>query len=232
MIQFKNIEISKDEVLRYLGHKMQKIDNDLDNLINETIEESKELIFPKYVLGEYKTILGDDKVELEGTNLVLLGKDIKEHLLNANTTVIMAVTLGSIIEKKIALYEKSNLTKALILDSCATTAVEEVCDIIEEYVKEEAKNKGLGITFRYSPGYGDLPLSTQKEFIKTLSADIRIGLTTSEHYLLFPRKSVTAIIGIGNKEVKSKERDCSKCIMYNSCNFKKGGKSCGYKGIK
>ena len=65
-----------------------------------------------------------------------------------------------------------------------------------------------------------------------ISSEKRIGETITRQHLLFPRKSVTAIIGIGNKEVKSKERDCSKCIMYNSCNFKKGGKSCGYKGIK
>lgn len=206
---------------------MQEIDSELDSLIDTTIEESKSLIAPKYVLGEYKTVIGENKVELEGTNLILLGNDIREHLLNAQSTVIMAVTLGSIIEKKIALYEKTNLTKALILDSCATTAVEEVCDIIEEYVKKEARNKGLGITFRYSPGYGDLPLSVQKDFIKTLSADKRIGLTTSNHYLLFPRKSVTAIIGLIPEEMESKKRTCEVCKNYENCSFRREGTSCG-----
>ena len=80
---------------------------------------------------------------LEGTNLVFQGKDIKEHLKYSNEVVVMAVTIGSKIETKIKFYEKSNLTKALILDACATTAVEEVCDEIEEYIKIEANLKGF-----------------------------------------------------------------------------------------
>ena len=47
----------------------------------------------------------------------------------------MGVTIGGNIEKRINLYGKTNLTKSLILDSCATTAVEEICDKVEDYIK-------------------------------------------------------------------------------------------------
>ena len=40
----------------------------------------------------------------------------------------MAATIGNDIERKTRLYEKTNLTKALIFDACATTAIESVCD--------------------------------------------------------------------------------------------------------
>lgn len=227
MIDISNLIIDKKEVLRYLGHKMQKIDNELNELINECIEECKSIITPKYIYGEYSIILDNEKVILDGTSLVLTGKDIVEHLKNSKTVMIMAVTLGAFIEKKIAFYERTNLTKALILDSTATTAVEEVCDIIENHIKKEALDRNLGITFRYSPGYGDLPLSIQKDFISTLSADRRIGLSTSDHYLLFPRKSVTAIIGLVPKEIQSKKRSCEVCKNYENCSFRKEGTSCG-----
>lgn len=227
MIDLTKVKVPKDEVLRYLGYKKQVLSSDLDSLIDETIEESKSLIMPKFVYAEYKTIIHEDSVELEGTNLVLEGNDIREHLKNASSTVIMAVTLGTMIEKKISFYEKINLTKALILDSCATTIVEEICDLIEEEVKEDATEKGLGITFRYSPGYGDLPLKTQRDFINTLRADKSIGLTASEHYLLFPRKSVTAIIGLIPKNLETKKRTCEVCKNYNNCSFRKEGATCG-----
>lgn len=44
--------------------------------------------------------------------------------------------------------------KALIIDACATTAVEELCDIVEEKIREETEEKRMKITFRYISGYG------------------------------------------------------------------------------
>lgn len=227
MLKLKPVTIPKDEVLRYLGYKKQEIEESLDKLINETIEESKELLLPKFVYGSYKNKLQENGVLLEGTNLVFKGKDIKEHLKYSNEVAVMAVTIGSKIETRIKFYEKSNLTKALILDSCATTAVEEVCDQIEEYIKMEANKKNLSITFRYSPGYGDLPLTIQGEVISVLKADKTIGLTASAHHLLFPRKSVTAIIGLIPMGQEIKEKGCETCKNYETCGFRREGIVCG-----
>lgn len=227
MLKLKMVRIPKDEVLRYLGYKKQEIEESLNKLIDETIEESKELLLPKFVYGSYKNKLQDNGVLLEGTNLVLQGKDIKEHLKYSNEVSVMAVTIGSKIETKIKFYEKSNLTKALILDSCATTAVEEVCDQIEDYIKMEANKNNLSITFRYSPGYGDLPLTIQGEVISILKADKTIGLTVSDHHILFPRKSVTAIIGLIPMGHELKEKGCKTCKNYETCGFRREGIICG-----
>ena len=227
MLKLKGVTIPKEEVLRYLGYKKQEIEESLDKLIDETIEESKELLLPKFVYGSYKNELIDKGVSLEGTNLVLEGNDIKEHLKYSKEVTVMAVTIGSKIETKIKFYEKSNLTKALILDACATTAVEEVCDEIEEHIKKEANSNELSITFRYSPGYGDLPLTIQGELISILKADKTIGLTASAHHLLFPRKSVTAIIGLIPMGQKLKEKGCKTCKNYETCGFRREGIVCG-----
>lgn len=222
-----DIEINKDEVLRYLGYKNQIIDEKIILIIDECIEEVKKTINPR-VVYEYKDIkILDEEVEILGTNLVLIGKDINKHLYNSQKCVLMAVTIGNEIERKTRLYEKTNLTKALILDSCATTAVEEICDIIEEEVRKNAGNDNKDITFRYSPGYGDLPLDVQNSFLRALDAQKKIGLTVSENNLLFPRKSVTAIIGIIEKSMKKKKRSCKECSNYENCNFRREGESCG-----
>ncbi|AWK52619.1 methionine synthase [Clostridium beijerinckii] len=221
------LEINKEEVLRYLGYKGQDIDENLCNTIEECREEIKKVITPRVVYS-YKNIkLSDDGVEVITTNLILKGKDIKEHLKNSRECVLMAVTLGNEVEKRTRLYEKTNLTKALILDACATTAVEEVCDILENDVKEKAILDGMNITFRYSPGYGDLPLDVQNSFLRTLEAQKKIGLTVSENNLLFPRKSVTAIIGIVNGGIEKKKKSCKECSNYENCSFRKEGESCG-----
>ncbi|MBU5487832.1 methionine synthase [Clostridium sp. MSJ-8] len=226
-MNFKGLSIPKKEVLRYLGHKNQEINGNIDRLIDETIEEAKELIAPKKVVARYRITIKDTGVYLDNTNLVLTGEDIKNHLKYSKDIYIMAVTLGSVIEKKIAYYEKIDLTKAIILDSCATTAVEEFCDYIEEDIKKIAENENMGITFRYSPGYGDLPIDIQKDFLDTLNATKVIGLTVSRHNLLMPRKSVTAIIGLIPKDKELNKRTCEVCSNYENCKFRKEGVSCG-----
>lgn len=226
-MNFKGLSIPKKEVLRYLGHKNQEINGNIDRLIDETIEEAKELIAPKKVVARYRITIKDTGVYLDNTNLVLTGEDIKNHLKYSKDIYIMAVTLGSVIEKKIAYYEKIDLTKAIILDSCATTAVEKFCDYIEEDIKKIAENENMGITFRYSPGYGDLPIDIQKDFLDTLNATKVIGLTVSRHNLLMPRKSVTAIIGLIPKDKELNKRTCEVCSNYENCKFRKEGVSCG-----
>lgn len=221
------LAIPKKEVLRYLGHKNQEINGNIDRLIDETIKEAKELVNPKKVVARYKITINDTGVSLDNTNLILTGEDIKNHLKYSKDIYIMAVTLGSAIEKKIAYYEKIDLTKAVILDSCATTAVEEFCDFIEEDIKKIAESEHKGITFRYSPGYGDLPIDIQKDFLDTLNATKTIGLSVSSHNLLMPRKSVTAIIGLIPKDRAINKRTCEVCSNYNNCKFRKEGVSCG-----
>ncbi|WP_294401374.1 vitamin B12 dependent-methionine synthase activation domain-containing protein [uncultured Clostridium sp.] len=221
------LKIDRQEVLRYLGYRGQEIDNNMTEMIDGCRKEVQNVILPRAVY-EYKKISSTDKgIEIDGTNLILSGKDIAEHLKNSKECLLMAVTLGNDIEKRTRLYEKVNLTKALIIDACATTAVEEVCDIIEEKVRKEAESMGMNITFRYSPGYGDLPLDIQNNFLRVLDAQKKIGLTVSENNLLFPRKSVTAIIGIVSADIKINKKSCENCSNYNNCTFRREGENCG-----
>ena len=67
----------------------------------------------------------------------------------------------------------------------------------------------------------------QKDLIDTLNAQRRIGLTVSSHFLLFPRKSVTAIIGFISKDKEEKRRGCEVCKNYESCSFRREGLVCG-----
>ena len=221
------LEIPKDEVLRYLGYRSQLIDEKLDELIKLTIEESKTLITPRFITSRCKVSLVENGVKLLGTSILLTGNDIKEHLKDSKECILMGVTIGGNIEKRINLYGKTNLTKSLILDSCATTAVEEICDKVEDYIKGEAIGNGESTTFRYSPGYGDLSLDVQKDIINTLKAEKTIGLTVSAHNLLMPRKSVTAIIGLIPKDKEVKKKGCEVCKNYENCSFRKEGIVCG-----
>ncbi|MCT4593664.1 MAG: methionine synthase [Anaeromicrobium sp.] len=212
------MSIDKKEVLRYLSYKNQYIDEKLNNLIDECIVEIKSISKPKYVYDIFN-INKDNGYILENTNFTLEGENIKEHLKDSTKCVVMVATLGSMVDYKIRYYEKINLTKALILDACATTYIEYICDRIEEEIKEIARNEGKNITFRYSPGYGDFSIEVQNNILNILDGNKRVGVTATESSILIPRKSVTALIGFQIKEKKNINK-CLSCNKYESCSFR------------
>ena len=71
--------------------------------------------------------------------------------------------------------------------------VEEVCDTLE--VQIQAAHH-CTLRRRYSPGYYDLKLESQKDFFKLIDITKRIGVTLSDSLLMIPSKSVTAFIGV------------------------------------
>ena len=219
--------VNRDEVLRYLGFRGQIIDEKLEELIDECRETVVVKSDPKYVYGYFNIENNDEGILIKDTTLVLKGEDIKNHLKDCDKCALMVVTLGLNIEREIILNEKVSLTKSIVLDSCATTYIEEVCDNIQNDIEQFAKKNNLNITSRYSPGYGDLSLDSQEKILSVTDASKRRGVTTTEHNILFPRKSVTAIIGLSKGKIQKTKRDCTKCNKYNDCVFRKGGSNCG-----
>src|SRR5690606_5562443 len=119
-----------------------------------------------------------------------------------------------------------NMTKSLILDACATAAIESFCDEVEGAIKEVAISQGYNITSRYSPGYGDFSIEIQPHILRTLNSLVQIGVTVTVSLILIPRKSVTAIIGLCKNKVISKPLKCVGCNNLDSCMYAERGKLC------
>ena len=223
-----SISIDREEVLRYLEYKGQDIDNNLVEIIEECRNIAKDRINPRYtfrvysIKQKYKGI-----IELEGTNLILESNDLYEILKDCNECILMAATLGINIEKDIKKYSCTELTKGIIIDSCATTAIEEVCDRVQNEIENNILKNGQYLTFRYSPGYGDLSIEKNTEILTILNGQKEIGLTITNSGIMIPRKSVIAIIGITDKKVEQDKTSCSTCKNKSKCKFKKGVNSCG-----
>ena len=118
------------------------------------------------------------------------------------------------------MFKQGNYTVGLLLDAAATTAVEQVADQVNEVINTIAKKQGYKPTWRFSPGYGNWPLEIQPHLAKIIKTEL-IGLQVTENYLLFPRKSVTAIIGLmpANEDLKTK-RGCTSCSQQDCASRK------------
>ena len=136
---------------------------------------------------------------------------LRKNLLGCDRAVLFAATIGSGIDRLIRRYEKADPKLGLLLQGLGAERVESLCDAFnadvdavarilqEKKRKEDAPDYDVTVPatrFRFSPGYGDLPIEVQREFLPLLDAERRLGITLSDSCLMAPSKSVTAIIGI------------------------------------
>ena len=80
--------------------------------------------------------------------------------------------------------------------------MEALSDLFNAQIEEEAGAQGMSLRPRFSPGYGDLPLVVQKEFMTLLDCAHLIGINLNESLLMSPSKSVTAVIGMYQERKK------------------------------
>ncbi|HYE81324.1 MAG TPA: vitamin B12 dependent-methionine synthase activation domain-containing protein [Clostridia bacterium] len=212
--------IDKKEALRYMGYRGQKMDDSLQSLLDACIDEVKELSKESFTYQIFDMEKMEEGLHLTGTTLVLQGKAIRQHLSRAEKCAVMAVTLGIGVDKRISYYSRTDLTRGMMLDACATAAVEALCDMVQEEIKAKAGVMGLDITQRFSPGYGDFSIDIQKHIVRVLKAYEKIGLTVNECSIMIPRKSVTAVIGMQNEGCSVRSHKCADCED-KYCTFRK-----------
>lgn len=217
----------KREAIRYLRCVGSEIDAVTNSQIDESIEELGKISKERSVLKTFAIGSDQSGLRLEGSSLILPGKDILRHLADSPKCILMAASLGCEVDSRIRYYEKISMTKALIFDACATAAIENYCDKLCDGLTEELNKADMTLTSRFSPGYGDLPLDIQKEFLATLNAAKSIGLSASSSSILIPRKSVTAIVGILSIDKRKEQKRCIECRLYSECNYRKEESDCG-----
>lgn len=225
--------INVKEAFRYIGYGSSTPDDNVLSIAEECERLLLEVIDAKYVYRYFRIeeICTSDTTDrkagiiLDGCDLALMGNSISEHLKGCEGAVLFAVTLSEGVDRLIRRLELSSMASAVIVDSMASAAIEQVCDIAEQEILE--KLSGRYATWRFSPGYGDFPIESQKKFLEVLSASKRIGVNITQGGLMTPCKSVTAVMGISDREVDRKRRGCSVCSMRESCAFRRKGEHCG-----
>lgn len=214
--------IDKKEALRYMGYRGQKLDENMEKLLDACIKEVQDISKNSFTYEIFDIERVEEGVSLKGTTLILRGEDIAVHLLKSEKCAVMAVTLGLETDRRIAFYSKTNLTKGLVFDACAAASVESLCDMIQAEIEVKAKTMGLATTSRYSPGYGDFSIENQKEIGRVLKVYERIGLSVNESSIMIPRKSVTAVIGMQRERCIVENHKCISCKNTN-CLYRKDG---------
>ena len=162
------------------------------------MEEALKLI-DKELQFKVGFIIGRLKWDEEGYPILPFkqhSESLKSNLENCETVILMASTIGAGIDKLIRRYERTNPALGMFMQGLGAERVESLTDTFNKEVHEVATKMGYKDHARFSPGFGDVPISVQKEFLDSLDAGRRMGILLNESYLMSPSKSVTAIIGL------------------------------------
>ena len=211
--------LDQKEVFRYLGYRGRPADERTIALVESCSKQLLTNIRPRYLVKRCACTI-TDTVVIEGTTLRLEGQSIQKHLQGCHDVLLFCATLSQKADILIRQSQIIDVARGLVMDCCATAAIEQVCDTICERLGREYAAKGEYLTSRFSPGYGDLPITIQKEFLQVMDAPRQIGLCANESNLLIPRKSVTAVIGI-RTEKRLQKKSCLTCAQKETCPYRR-----------
>ena len=218
------MELDVLEALRYLGAgdcPPERARNEMAAVARELTEQ----LWPKFTYRVFNLNHEAEGVRLREADLLLTGKLAGTMLARCDRAAVLACTLGAEFDSLLRREQVRDMAKAAMLNACGSALVEEGCNEAEREIGARFPN--LFRTDRFSPGYGDLPLSLQPALCAALDTQRRLGLYVSDSYLMNPAKSVTAIIGLADTPQPARVRGCAFCDLRENCALRKGGKHCG-----
>lgn len=186
---YEELPFCKEEILRYAGCKNLK--TDILALLDECVNEIKNKLTYKVCYIELPIIIAGEVCDF-GVFKVHSQK-LALNLADCDKVIIFAATVGIEIDRLIVKYGYISPSKAVMFQAIGAERIEALCDA---FCKEISQEIGAELKPRFSPGYSDLPLETQKYIFSILECDRRIGLTLNGSMLMSPTKSVTAFVGI------------------------------------
>lgn len=239
-----SLRLERAEVLRYLGYSGQELEAELIERIDAAIEEARRNLAPRGT-GAFFGIeaLGADDdgnpcIRLADTTVVLTGRDIYRHLKDAHAAAVFAVTLGMESERHLRVLSSQQPLDATLYDAACSALVEEAAEALDRKLKHDAAAYGLAGNWRFSCGYGDLPLDAQRSLLDALDARRSLGITLAPSNLMIPSKSITAVFGLfptpnGEREAgmgilpaADAVRSCRGCRVAAGCSFRSRRTTC------
>ncbi len=195
----------REEAVRYLGYGKRSLDEFTEKMTADCEKELLEAVNARCCYAR-------TKIEFPRNNVVDIGfgeiesHDLFTHLQGCYGAILFAATIGIGVDRLIAKYSRIFPAKSVIIDALASSAIEYWCDKAETEITKNIEKH----CSRFSAGYGDFPLSFQKDFVNCLDMTRKLGVTLSDSLLMTPTKSVTAVIGLG-AESRTCDNKCMRC---------------------
>lgn len=178
----QGVQLNRKEIYRYLGCKGVPA-AELSQRIETIAAQAERQASVRIAYLSVPICVTENNICFEGFSPIFSRK-LADNLRDTDRAVLFCATCGVYFDRKIA-AARLQPSEAVIWDAVGTAAIEQFCDDFCAQMHT--------IRPRFSPGYGDLPLSFQKDFLQWLNATQLLGVGLTDSLLMTPTKSVSAI---------------------------------------
>ena len=196
MVSYSAPPINKKEILRYAGARAGG--ETLDLLLDECVSLAADGFTYRAVYAVYP--ITRTETGLSFGTFFTESRDLAKNLDGCHAVIVFGASVGRTIDRLVLRESVLSPARALLLDAHGTERVEALADTLCRDLAAKYEKAGCVLRPRFSPGYGDLPLSIQKDFFSALSLHAWLNVSLNDSLLISPKKTVTAFVGIAAKE--------------------------------
>lgn len=212
--QFEDLQLDEEFISRELGYPMDAMPEPFPDYLEEARQFAAQL---EDIAGAYRLFSSADftingrSVCLSGVELKP-GKTINKELAEASRAALFICTAGKCIsEESDRLLRGDDPVYGYVLNVFGSAIAEAVGDRVQQLIAEAAQEQNCGITNRYSPGYCHWNVADQHALFSLFTGQTA-GVRLTDSALMHPVKSISGIIGIGEK-VRFRDYQCDLCQM-------------------
>lgn len=199
VVGLPDVQIPVKQVLKRLEYPAdaQKIDSQVQSILDGELKRASTLLKPKGVYRLFRPMSNEDGLmRFRDSEFIIRSRQVTRMLRGSYSVVLFMVTIGPDLEKEVKeLFARDEMAEAVILDAIGSETADAAADEMHRVVlKRLAGENGFSVTPRFSPGYGDWPVTVQGDFLAACGGGL-IGISVNESSLMIPRKSVSAVAG-------------------------------------
>ena len=181
----------------------------IDELLAECLSEARPE--PTAICDFFKAAIDAEKHIIRLAGQTFRSEFMVERFKRAEELGLMIVTIGSQVEDLAEEYFSENdALRGVVCDAIGSEYVESATDAVEKMIEEE---RGYCMS-RFSPGYNDWDIREQTKLFSLIDGG-SISVTLNKSSLMNPEKSISAMIGLSDREIKR----CKNCEQ-NSCSYR------------
>jgi cobalamin-dependent methionine synthase I len=206
-VYFDSISVvpKKELILTRLGYKSNKtvLNDEQKDFLEESIKKGLSLCHARGIYGRYKIESNNGKIIILENKQFFESESLCKLLENSSEVALMAATVGSeVVDEAARQLKEGDSALGIIIDATASQTADAAVAWIMEFVSKAVRSEGKMVTkHRFSPGFKDLQMSSQKLIYDTLELS-KLGLHLTDRFMLIPEKSVIAILGITDLDTK------------------------------
>ena len=198
-LDFDALQITPVDIYEQMGYHGEEPDEATRKEVQTVLEEVRPWLRPQFCYLVIKELPEFD-----------MGKIIMRQLRGSEAYALFICTSGTEYEAYLQrLKDNGDMVRVFIADALGSVIAEHCADQMEICLQESIDKLGWRHTNRFSPGYCGWHVS-QQQLLFPLFGGQACGVCLTESSLMVPIKSVSGIIGLGEK-VRKLDYTCGLC---------------------